>query len=86
MESTLRGLVASLRATSAQLSALENPTLQDALHNPDSLPDQDMHQLAAETLDLLEEVRLLLEPRPMILADHFMGGLPLTLGRLGNYG
>lgn len=73
MEAVLSNLIVSLKSASQQLNGQTNPTLQEVLHNTENLPDQNASRLALETLDLLSELRLLLEPRQLILADHFMG-------------
>lgn len=73
MESVLQDLIDSLKSTSEQLNQQTCPTLQETLHNTEKLPDEKVSRLASEALDLLSELRLLLEPRQLILADHFMG-------------
>ncbi|KAI0508612.1 putative O-methyltransferase [Xylaria bambusicola] len=73
MESTLQQLIESLKAASRDLSGNQHEQLQTKLHNTDKLPDRNVFLLASEALNLLSEVRLLLEPGPLILADHFMG-------------
>ena len=47
--------------------------LQEALHNPEKLPDKKVSSLAGEALDLLGDIDLILEPGQLILADHFLG-------------
>lgn len=47
--------------------------LQAVLHDPRQLPDKKVAGLAAEAVDLLGELDLLLEAGHIILADHFLG-------------
>ena len=72
MEAALQDLVVSLSST-AQVLRSQSEDLLQALHNTEKLPDQRVHDLAKDALDLLSEVRLALEPGQMILADHFFG-------------
>ena len=58
--------------------------LQDAIHDSKQLPDKAMAGLAAEAVDLLGELDLLLEPGHMVLADHFLGMLTSTPQRLSS--
>ncbi|KAI1435781.1 S-adenosyl-L-methionine-dependent methyltransferase [Xylaria sp. CBS 124048] len=73
MESILQQLVYSLKSTSQRLSGDLNQSLNAALHDDSKLPDRKASLLAAEALDLLSEIRLLLEPGHLVLADHFLG-------------
>ncbi|KAI1824922.1 S-adenosyl-L-methionine-dependent methyltransferase [Xylaria intraflava] len=73
MESVLQQLVDSLRSASHKLGGDLNQSLNAALHDDTKLPDRKASLLASEALDLLSELRLLLEPGHLILADHFMG-------------
>ena len=47
--------------------------LRATLHDPKQLPNKMIAAQAAEAVDLLGELDLLLEPGHMILADHFLG-------------
>lgn len=47
--------------------------LKHALHDDKKLPDKELADLAGQTIDLLGEIDVLLEPAHMILADHFFG-------------
>ena len=47
--------------------------LMAALHNTQQLPDKKTAGLAAEAVDLLSELDLLLQPGHLVLADHFLG-------------
>lgn len=49
------------------------PSLTEALHHDHLLPDREDLRLAARAIDLLHELRMLLEPPVLILADHFLG-------------
>ena len=48
--------------------------LRAVLHDPQQLPDKKIANLAADAIDLLGDIDLLLEPGHLILADHFLGG------------
>lgn len=73
MEKSLQDLVHLLQATSANLRGPDGVLLQAELHDTEKLPNPKLSLLASEALELLTEIRLLLEPRQLILADHFMG-------------
>ncbi|KAI1778790.1 S-adenosyl-L-methionine-dependent methyltransferase [Hypoxylon cercidicola] len=73
MESILLDLIDSLKSASLKLNGNAKNSLQTALHDTEKLPDRKLSSLASETLDLLSEIRLLLEPGHLILADHFLG-------------
>ncbi|KAF2471774.1 S-adenosyl-L-methionine-dependent methyltransferase [Lindgomyces ingoldianus] len=73
MEAILEDLIASLRTVSKQLQTDAKPLLQESLHDTDKLPDFRTSALASEAVDLLSELRLLLEPGHAVLADHFLG-------------
>ncbi|GAW14668.1 hypothetical protein ANO14919_040710 [Xylariales sp. No.14919] len=73
MESVLRHLIDSLKSASQNLKGEFNQSLNEALHDDTKLPDRQTSLLAGQALDLLSEIRLLLEPGHLILADHFMG-------------
>ncbi|KAF2179237.1 putative O-methyltransferase [Zopfia rhizophila CBS 207.26] len=73
MEYILEDLIASLKSASTHLHGSAKLLLQSALHDTHNLPDQKTEKLASQALDLLSEVRLLLEPGHLVLADHFLG-------------
>ncbi|KAF2795572.1 S-adenosyl-L-methionine-dependent methyltransferase, partial [Melanomma pulvis-pyrius CBS 109.77] len=73
MEAILENLVASLKQVPSQLNSDAKASLQSALHDTTKLPNKKICSLSYEALDLLSEVRLLLEPSHLILADHFLG-------------
>ncbi|RYP04561.1 hypothetical protein DL764_004369 [Monosporascus ibericus] len=74
MDKTLQGLIDTLKSTLLDLrSDADGGSLQAALHDTEKLPDQKLYLLASEALDLLSEVRLVLEPSQLVLADHFFG-------------
>ncbi|KAF3058036.1 Myricetin O-methyltransferase [Daldinia childiae] len=54
-------------------SPLVSSELENALHNHDRLPDQQVGNLSATAVDLLGEAELLLKPGHLILAGHFLG-------------
>jgi hypothetical protein len=70
MESILADLIAALQTAFSRLDAVD---LDAILHDTENLPDKQSTSLASGALDLLESLRLRLEPRQLILADHFMG-------------
>ena len=55
--------------------------LMAALHNTKQLPDKKMAGLAAEAVNLVGKLDLLLQPGHLVLADHFLG----TSGLLSVY-
>lgn len=73
LEAVLVKLISSLEVASTQLKTQTSPSLADALHSTENLPDAALYQLASKALDVLSEVQLLLEPGQLLLADHFMG-------------
>jgi gliotoxin/aspirochlorine biosynthesis O-methyltransferase len=73
MELILQVLIDSLKTSLQHLNGDGNGLLQAALHATEKLPDQRVLSMALEALDLLSEVRLLLEPGHLVLADHFLG-------------
>ncbi|KAH8160893.1 hypothetical protein CIB48_g7358 [Xylaria polymorpha] len=73
MDSVLQHLIDSLKSASHRLRGDLNQSLNATLHDDTKLPDRKTSLLAAQALDLLSELRLLLEPGHLILADHFMG-------------
>ncbi|KAG6988947.1 hypothetical protein G7Y79_00067g095620 [Physcia stellaris] len=74
MESTLTCLIATLRSTLQSLNGDQQGELLAQLHDHNKLPSRSLAKLASEAVDLLHETEQLLEPGPLILADHFMGG------------
>lgn len=67
------------RVVRLSLDRLKGPlkhVLRETLHNPDRLPDASCYSLAAEAIDALHEAQQSIEPRTLILADHFLGSLP----------
>jgi hypothetical protein len=75
----LRELISALNAALQPLSSDNSASTESrqrlyaALHDTDVLPDKNLAGLASEALDRLSELRLLLEPAPLLLADHFLG-------------
>ncbi|KAF2276639.1 putative O-methyltransferase [Westerdykella ornata] len=70
MDVALKNLIDALRTASTQL---DESNVEEVLHDTEKLPDKKVAELASEALDLLDELRLKLEPRQLILADHFLG-------------
>lgn len=70
MDTTLKNLISALQSASDSLDA---GSVDKVLHDTEHLPDKNVADLASEALDLLNDLRLRLEPGHLILADHFMG-------------
>jgi hypothetical protein len=49
------------------------PSLVGALHDGTMLPDPECVREAAQAVDFLHEIQLLLDPPVLRLADHFLG-------------
>jgi hypothetical protein len=75
MEGVLTVLIGSLRAASQHLHG-SDCLYHSKLHDNENLSNPDVFRLAEEALDLLSDVRLLLEPGHLVLADHFLGDTP----------
>ena len=75
LENHLSTLIQHLKTSIQSLTddAVEKE-LRAVLHDPQQLPDKKIANLAAEAIDLLGDIDLLLEPGHLILADHFLGG------------
>ncbi|KAF1998237.1 S-adenosyl-L-methionine-dependent methyltransferase, partial [Amniculicola lignicola CBS 123094] len=73
MEFILSNLIATLQTTTHHLKTTAAPILKSTLHDPDSLPNPEIWDLTLTALDALSNLRLLLEPGHLILADHFLG-------------
>ncbi|MCJ1380193.1 hypothetical protein MMC17_003296 [Xylographa soralifera] len=73
MENTLTHLIDSLQSSLKLLKGKSNEELVAALHDHNKLPDKHVASLAREAVDLLHETEQLLEPGPLVLADHFLG-------------
>lgn len=72
MEYTLTHLIDSLQSTLKVLRGGASPQLAAELQG-DKLPSKKFEELASRAIDLLHEVEKLLEPSPLVLADHFLG-------------
>lgn len=72
----LENLTSATRSAMALLDGPLKDTVQKRLHDASTLPDSDLSNLAAETIDVLHKAQLALEPRSTILADHFLGMEP----------
>ncbi|KAK5636793.1 hypothetical protein RRF57_012506 [Xylaria bambusicola] len=72
MEGILRALIQSLKEVSLSFKAPNGISLQAELHDTERLPNIKLFPLVSEAMNLLAEIRLIIEPRQMILADHFM--------------
>ncbi|MCJ1352286.1 MAG: hypothetical protein MMC33_002270 [Icmadophila ericetorum] len=75
MENTLTHLIDSLRSSLKLLKGKSHSELLATLHDHDKLPDKHVANLAHEAINLLHETEQLLEPGPLVLADHFLGFL-----------
>lgn len=73
VENTLLLLNDYLRSSLRVLKGHLSHELKAALHDNSRLPDKKTARLAADAVDLLNETALLLEPGPLVLADHFLG-------------
>ncbi|KID96280.1 O-methyltransferase, family 2, partial [Metarhizium majus ARSEF 297] len=73
IEKALTELNAALRTALKTLGSDCRQELMQSLHSPDELPEKHLYDLSTEAVDLLQETKLLLEPRTVILADHFLG-------------
>ena len=70
---TLEALNSSLQSALTVLNGSERSKLFSALHDSENLPEKVLYTQAAQTVDLIHTIRQLLEPRTVILADHFLG-------------
>lgn len=73
MEAILHDLAGTLKSTLTQLKSCPEGSLETLLHNAGELPDKNLYSAASEALTYLSEIRLLLEPGHLVLADHFLG-------------
>lgn len=73
IEKALTELNGALRTALKTLGSNCRQELMQSLHSPDELPEKHLYDLSTEAVDLLQETKLLLEPRTVILADHFLG-------------
>lgn len=73
IEKALTELNGALRTALKTLGSDRRHELMQSLHSPDELPEKHLYDLSTEAVDLLQETKLLLEPRTVILADHFLG-------------
>ena len=74
LESTLSKLIQDLKLSVRSFEDEDvAKELKDVLHDPQQLPDKRTASLAAEAVDLLGDLDLVLEPGHIILADHFLG-------------
>lgn len=76
LDETLTHLVGCLQTTLSVLEGSENAELKAALHDHTKLPDKLLTKKAAKAVDLLHRAEQLLEPGPLVLADHFLGTWP----------
>jgi gliotoxin/aspirochlorine biosynthesis O-methyltransferase len=73
LEESLVQLINCLQTSLQALQGDLHGELTAALHDNPRLPDKRLVKLAGNAIDLLHETELLLEPGPLILADHFLG-------------
>lgn len=76
MEYTLTHLIDSLQSALKVLKGDAHAQLLAELHDHDKLPGKKLAGLASLAVDLLHETQQLLEPGPLVLADHFLGVCP----------
>lgn len=62
----------SLQVNLKNIKSLGNK-LDETLHHEVQLPDLEVLGKAAEAVDLLHQIQVLLDPKGLILADHFLG-------------
>ena len=84
LENILSNLINHLQITIRDLNDdVVAKELGATLHDPQQLPHKEISSLAANAVDLLGDIDILLEPGHTILADHFLGDwqwIPLLLG------
>ena len=73
MENTLTHVIGTLESALEFLKGNGRSELIAELHDYSRLPDKRLYQLANKAVDLLHETEQLLEPGPLVLADHFLG-------------
>lgn len=66
----------SLQDSLNSLNSLGNK-LDETLHHDVQLPDPEALERAAEAVDLSHRIQILLDPKGLILADHFLGILQI---------
>jgi hypothetical protein len=73
IDNTLNHLIDSLQSALKLLKGDLKEQFFAALHDHERLPDKQITGLANKAIDLLHETEQLLEPGPLVLADHFLG-------------
>ena len=73
MENVLENLTESLQSALGFLQGDGKAELIRELHDHSLLPSQRFEKIVSPTIDLLHKVEQLLEPGPLVLADHFLG-------------
>ncbi|CAI7629508.1 unnamed protein product [Penicillium glandicola] len=73
IEGTLSNVIKSLIEARNVLQGECRAELMTRLHDSETLPERKLYELSGQATQLLHEVQLLLEPRPMILANYFLG-------------
>lgn len=73
LESELMELSRVVHSSLVKLKGPLRHVLREKLHDPDTLPHARCYDLAAEAIDVLHEAQQSIEPRTLILADHFLG-------------
>ncbi|KAI1120158.1 O-methyltransferase-domain-containing protein [Nemania abortiva] len=72
LELVIENLSTSVQAAVTYLQGPLKQSLHDLLHNQEKLPDIKLTRLAGDAVDLLSKAQQILEPRSLILADHFL--------------
>jgi gliotoxin/aspirochlorine biosynthesis O-methyltransferase len=75
LEAVLQELTLNVRVAVAKLKGPLKSAVRESLHDPNTLPEARCSAIAADVVDVLHEVQQLVEPRTLILADHFLGAL-----------
>jgi gliotoxin/aspirochlorine biosynthesis O-methyltransferase len=73
LEYTLIHLIDSVQSALRILKGDAKNLLKNSLHDPKKLPDKKIADLASQAINLLHETEQILEPGPLVLADHFLG-------------
>ncbi|KAI1182835.1 putative O-methyltransferase [Nemania serpens] len=73
LELVIENLSASVQSALSYLQGPLKQPLHDLLHDQEKLPDAKLSRLAGDAVDVLFKAQQMLEPKSLILADHFLG-------------
>ncbi|KAI1176318.1 O-methyltransferase-domain-containing protein [Nemania sp. FL0916] len=73
VELVIENLLASVQSALSYLQGPLKQPLHDLLHDQEKLPDVKLLGLARDAVDALFKAQQILEPKSLILADHFLG-------------